>query len=42
MGQLQLKSLVRPKKYRSWRGEVGKAAPNVLQRQFGAARPNQK
>jgi hypothetical protein len=42
MGQLQLKSLVRPKKYRSWRGEVGRAAPNLLQRQFKADGPNQK
>jgi putative transposase len=42
MQQLQLKSLVRPKKYRSWRGEIGKAAPNLLQRQFEAAGPNQK
>jgi transposase InsO family protein len=42
MGQLQLKSLVRPKKYRSWRGEVGRAAPNLLARQFEAKGPNQK
>lgn len=42
MQQLQLKSLVRPKKYRSWRGEVGQAAPNLLDRQFEAERPNQK
>lgn len=42
MQQLQLKSLVRPKKYRSWRGEVGQAAPNLLQRQFSAAQANQK
>ncbi len=42
MQQLQLKSLVRPKKYRSWRGEVGQAAPNLLQRQFSATQPNQK
>lgn len=42
MQQLQLKSLVHPKKYRSWRGEVGKAAPNLLQRQFSAAQANQK
>jgi transposase InsO family protein len=42
MGQLQLKSVVRPKKYRSWRGEVGRTAPNRLQRQFEAAGPNQK
>ncbi|RIY39448.1 hypothetical protein CJP73_14490 [Neopusillimonas maritima] len=42
MGLLQLKSLVRVKKYRSYKGAVGKVAPNVLQRQFDAARPNQK
>ncbi|OEZ57051.1 integrase core domain protein [Duganella sp. HH105] len=42
MGKLGLKSLVRPKKYRSYKGEVGQAAPNVLQRQFEALGPNQK
>jgi transposase InsO family protein len=42
MGQLQLKSLVRPKKYRSYRGEVGRTAPNLLKRQFNAQQPNQK
>ncbi|MCA8038070.1 MULTISPECIES: IS3 family transposase [Burkholderia] len=42
MQQLQLKSLLRPKKYRSWRGEVGKVAPNLLQRQFSATQANQK
>ncbi|TSP11526.1 IS3 family transposase, partial [Cupriavidus campinensis] len=42
MGQLRLKSLVRPKKYRSYRGEMGRAAPNLLNRQFDAQRPNQK
>ena len=42
MGVLSLKSLVRPKKYRSFKGEVGKAAPNELKRQFEAAEPNQK
>lgn len=42
MGLLQLKSLVRPKKYRSYRGEVGRIAPNRLQREFSAERPNQK
>ncbi len=42
MQQLQLKSLVRPKKYRSWQGEVGQAAPNLLQRQFSATQANQK
>lgn len=39
---LGLKSLVRPKKYRSYKGEVGHAAPNVLQRQFYAKAPKQK
>jgi putative transposase len=42
MGKLGLKSLVRPKKYRSYKGEVGKAAPHVLQRRFEATRINQK
>jgi putative transposase len=42
MGELRLKSLVRPKRYRSWRGEVGRVAPNVLARQFDAQAPNQK
>lgn len=42
MGVLGLKSLVRPKKYRSYKGEVGVAAPNVLQRQFDANGANQK
>jgi putative transposase len=42
MGTLNLKSLVRPKKYRSYKGEVGQAAPNILQRQFNAEGVNQK
>jgi putative transposase len=42
MGMLGLKSLVRPKKYRSFKGEVGQAAPHELQRQFQAEAPNQK
>ncbi len=42
MGKLGLKSLVRPKKYRSYKGEVGHAAPNVLKRQFEAKCANQK
>lgn len=42
MSLLGLKSLVRPKKYRSYKGEVGHAAPNVLQRQFNAKAPRQK
>jgi transposase InsO family protein len=42
MGRLQLKSLVRIKRYKSYKGSIGKVAPNVLQRRFDAARPNQK
>lgn len=42
MGILGLKSLVRPKKYRSFKGEVGQAAPHKLQRQFEANAANQK
>ena len=42
MGHLQLKSLVRPKRYRSYKGLVGKIAANLLERNFVAQRPNQK
>jgi len=42
MGQLGLRSLVRPKKYRSYKGEVGRSAPNALRRQFTAHKANEK
>ncbi len=42
MRLLGLKSLVRPKKYRSFQGNVGLAAPNLLQRDFKATEANQK
>jgi putative transposase len=42
MGTLGLKSLVRPKKYRSFKGEVGQAVSNELQRQFEAKAANEK
>ncbi|MNM91025.1 Integrase core domain protein [compost metagenome] len=42
MAELGLKSVVRPKKYRSYRGTVGKVAMNLLERNFVAQRPNQK
>jgi putative transposase len=42
MVQLGLKSLVRPKKYRSYNGAVGQAADNLLQRRFEATAANQK
>ena len=42
MEELQLKSLVRLKKYRSYRGQVGQVAPNLIDRDFDASRPNEK
>jgi len=42
MKTLGLKSMVRVKKYRSYRGEIGKVAPNVLNRNFTATKPNEK
>ena len=42
MQEMNLKSQVRRVKYRSYRGEVGKTAPNILNREFEASRPNQK
>lgn len=42
MGELSLKSLVRPKKYRSYKGEVGEAAENLLERNFEATAMNEK
>jgi putative transposase len=42
MGQLGLQSTVRPKRYRAYRGEVGKAAEHLLQRNFSAQNPNEK
>jgi transposase InsO family protein len=42
MQLMGLKSRIRAVKYRSYQGQVGKIADNVLQRQFKANRPNQK
>lgn len=42
MQSMQLKSRIRVVKYRSYKGQVGKIADNVLQRQFEANKPNQK
>ena len=42
MKELGLKCVVRMKKYRSYKGTVGKIAPNILDRKFTADRPNQK
>jgi putative transposase len=42
MGQLGLKSTVRPKRYKSYRGQLSRVAPNTLDRCFEAAKPNTK
>jgi putative transposase len=42
MQSMSLKSVVRPKKYHSYRGGPNAAAPNVLQRQFNADQPNRR
>lgn len=42
MKESGLKSMVKVKKYKSYKGEQGKVAPNLLQRNFFAAKPNQK
>lgn len=41
-GEMDLKSVIRLKKYRSYKGEEGKTAPNILQRKFNADRPFEK
>lgn len=42
MSKLNLKCMVRVKKYSSYRGEVGKIATNLLERNFVASKPNEK
>ena len=42
MKELGLKCIVRIKKYKSYKGTVGKIAPNILDRDFTAAAPNEK
>ncbi len=42
MKLLGLKSIIRVKKYKSYKGEQGKIAPNVLDRNFKASAPNQR
>ena len=42
MRALGIKSIIRVEKYKSYRGEQGRIAPNILQRNFKAAAPNQK
>ena len=42
MKELGLVCRIRNKKYRSDKGEVGRIAPNLLNREFFAEKPNQK
>ena len=42
MKELGLVCRVRMKKYRSYKGEVGKIAPNLLNRDFSTEKPNEK
>ncbi|PSV64875.1 IS3 family transposase [Photobacterium angustum] len=42
MGQLNLKSIVRPKRYCSYKCDIGKTTPNILNRNFTATRPDEK
>jgi putative transposase len=42
MAEEHLTCELRPKKYRSYRGEIGKVAPNRLDRRFKAEKPNTK
>lgn len=42
MSEMGLKAKVKKAKYKSYKGEVGRVAPNVIGRNFVADRPNQK
>jgi len=42
MRECGLKSEIRKRKYRSYKGEVGKVAPNILNRDFYANKPQEK
>lgn len=42
MKLLGLKSIIRLKKYKSYKGEHGRIAPNILERNFKVKAPNQK
>ena len=42
MQEMHLKSVVRRVKYRSYKGEVGRVAANVLERDFSTQAPNRK
>ncbi|MDO6761745.1 IS3 family transposase [Tamlana sp. 2_MG-2023] len=42
MNELGLKSLIRIKRYQSYKGQIGETAPNILQRNFKSVKPNKK
>ncbi len=42
MVQLGLKSQIRKVRYRSYKGEVGRIAPNIINRDFASSAPNRK
>ena len=42
MNEEKIKCQVRIKKYHSYKGEVGKVAPNLLERNFSTTAPNEK
>jgi len=42
MKELGIKCMIRIKKYRSYKGEVGKIAPNIIKRDFCTDCPNEK
>lgn len=42
MLEMRLKSKVRKVRYKSYKGEIGRIAPNILNRNFSADRPNEK
>ena len=42
MNEQKIKCQVRIKKYHSYKGEVGKVAPNLLERDFSTTTPNEK
>ncbi len=42
MDEMGLKSQIRKVRYRSYKGEIGKVAPNIINRDFVATAPNRK
>ncbi len=42
MGDMGLKCRIRKVRYHSYKGDVGRVAPNITERDFTTTRPNQK